>query len=630
MNQSDTLIRRFKKTVDLHGEKPAVYSKDDGKSFQPYTFSQLFEKVSLAAAGLASKGIKKGDHLGILSDNRKEWLISDLASLTLGAIDVPRGSDSTSEEFAYILAHADCTAAFVENKVQLEKVASRMEALPQLKLIISYDDPGSSEVPGVEIISFEELLELGREAGGDEAFFNSSIESSSIDDVVTLIYTSGTTGEPKGVILTNRSYIFQLDRIYDPIPIKTGERFFSVLPSWHSYERAIEYIVITQGASIIYSKPIGSIMLADMAATNPHWMTSVPRIWEAIRAAVLRNVNQGSNLKKSLFYFFLTVGQSHYTLLTMLKGLMPQFSKRFIWLDRILAFLPFILLTPFKLLGNLLVFGTIKKKLGKNFRAGVSGGGALPPHVDRFFQAVGIRILEGYGLTETGPVLSVRDFNAPVPGTIGPLLPDIEYRLINSEGALSRPGEKGVLYVKSEQIMQGYYKRPEATADVLKDGWLNTGDLAIMTRNEELKIIGREKETIVLLGGENIEPVPIEDQLGRSDFIDQVMVVGQDQKFLAALIVPNMEAVEAAAQAKGLSYVDAKELLQDPEIIEEVHNSIQSLVNPQNGFKHFERIFRFKLLDNSFEAGKELTQTMKLRRSVIDELYKKEIRQLFD
>ena len=249
--------------------------------------------------------------------------------------------------------------------------------------------------------------------------------------------------------------------------------------------------------------------------------------------------------------------------------------------------------------------------------------------MDRFFQAVGIRILEGYGLTETGPILSVRDFTSPVPGTIGPLLPDIEYRLIDSEGALARPGEKGVLYVKSDQVMQGYYKRPEATSEILKDGWLNTGDLAIMTRNEELKIIGRSKETIVLLGGENIEPVPIEEQLSQSDYIDQVMIVGQDQKFLAALIVPNMEAVEAGAQEKGIAYVDAGELLEDPEMVETVNNEIQALVNPQNGFKHFERIFRFKLLEKPFEMGRELTQTMKLRRSVIDELYEREIRDLF-
>ena len=361
MNQGDTLIRRFKKTVDTYREQPALFSKEGGREFQQFTYADLFADVCAAAAALAELGITRGDHIGILSDNRREWLITDLAILTLGAVDVPRGADSTPDEFSYILTHSDSTAAFVENRAQLEKVASRKEKLSGLKYLICYDEPGEMELTGIEILSFAVLLEKGRAAGAGEEFFNNAIKSSSIDDVVTLIYTSGTTGEPKGVMLTNRSYIFQLERIYKPIPICPGERFFSVLPSWHSYERAIEYIVINRGASIIYSKPIGSIMLADMAATNPHWMTSVPRIWEAIRAAVLRNINQGSNLKKSLFYFFLTVGQSHYTLLTMLRGLMPQFRKRIIALDRSLALGPFLLLTPFKLLGDLLVFGKIKK-----------------------------------------------------------------------------------------------------------------------------------------------------------------------------------------------------------------------------------------------------------------------------
>jgi long-chain acyl-CoA synthetase len=630
MNKQDTLIRRFKTVVASYGDKPALFSKNGGTEFTAITYQQLYLMVRDLAAGLAGLGIQRGDHIGILSDNRKEWLITDLAAISLGAIDVPRGADSTAEEYAYILAHADCRIAFVENTAQGEKVASKKEKLPRLEIVICFDPPEELTIPGVQVYSFQEIIDRGAARDDGDKLFSACMEKGDADDVVTIIYTSGTTGEPKGVVLTNRSYIFQLDRIYEFIPLRTEDRFFSVLPSWHSYERAIEYIVINRGASIIYSKPVGAVMLADMAATNPHWMTSVPRIWEAIRAAVLRSINTGSNLKKSLFYFFLTVGQTHFTLLAMVRGLMPQFVKRSRWFDFGVAIVPFLLLTPIKFLGDLLVFRKIKQKLGSNFRAGVSGGGALPPHVDRFFQAAGIKILEGYGLTETAPILSVRKFSSPVPNTIGPLLPDIEYRLIDNDGALVPPGKKGVLYIKSEQIMQGYYKRPETTAEVLRDGWLNTGDIAVMTHKHELKIIGRAKETIVLLGGENIEPIPIEDQLTRSGLIDQTMVVGQDQKFLGALIVPNKEALEQEAKNRGIVYVDADELLEDPEISDIMHDEIQALVNSSRGFKHFERIFRFKLLSRPFEVGRELTQTMKIRRNVVDEIYRREIRELFE
>jgi long-chain acyl-CoA synthetase len=631
MQEKDTLVRRFRDVVERYGDKTALLSKDNDSGFRAYTYRQLYAFVRDLSSGLAELGVSRGDHVAILSDNRKEWIITDLALLTLGAIDVPRGSDSTADEFAYILAHADCRIAFVENAVQGQKVALyNKEKIPGLEILISYDAPGDLQIPGVRILAFDDILSEGAKRPEADSFFQAALEEGRTGDVVTIIYTSGTTGEPKGVVLTNRSYIFQLDRIYDFIPIKPGERFFSVLPAWHSYERAIEYMVINRGASIIYSKPIGAIMLADMAVTKPQWMTSVPRIWEAIKASILRNVNKGTSIKKSLFYLFLTIGQTHSELSAMVRGLMPQFRKRSKIVDFAIAIIPFLILTPFKLLGDLLVFGQIRQKLGGSFRAGVSGGGALPGHVDRFFQAAGVRILEGYGLTETAPVLSVRRYSSPVPNTIGPLLPDIDYRIIDNEGALVHPGKKGVLYVKSEQIMEGYYKRPEATAEVLKDGWLNTGDIAVMTHGGELKILGRAKETIVLLGGENIEPVPIEEQLTQSVLIDQTMVVGQDQKFLGALIIPDTQAMEREALERGISYVSAEELAEDPEIIGIFHDEIQSLVNGAKGFKHFERIFRFRLLPNPFEVGRELTHTMKIRRSVVSDLYSREIRELFE
>ena len=404
----------------------------------------------------------------------------------------------------------------------------------------------------------------------------------------------------------------------------------SVLPIWHSFERACMYICVNLGVSTAFSKPVGAIMMPDMQKVKPQWLTSVPRIWESVHAAVLRSINSGSSAKRSLFFFFLSVSEIQTYLYDMFHGLLPQFSKRNRIVESVVSIVPMLLLTPLKKLGDILVFAKLKDKLGGHFKAGISGGGALPSHIDKFFRAVGISVLEGYGLTETAPILAVRVDSAPVPNTVGPLLEDIEYRVISKDGSIMPAGYKGELHVKSEQVMQGYYKAPELTAAILKNGWLNTGDLAVFTHGGELKILGRSKETIVLRGGENVEPVPIEDKLNQSIYIDQIVIVGQDQKFLGALVVPNSEEIEKLAIEKGISYLEKEELVTNPFIKELINNEIQSLVNAKTGFKAFERIFRFTLLPKEFEVGRELNQSLKLRRNEIMKLYKNEIKELLN
>ncbi len=391
----------------------------------------------------------------------------------------------------------------------------------------------------------------------------------------------------------------------------------------------MEYIIILHAAAIAYSKPVGSIMLPDMLQVRPHWMASVPRIWEGVRSAIYRNIAKEGGIKKTLFLFFVGIGESYSHLRNMFFGRLPDFGGRSRVFDVLLSAIPLLLITPIQLLGGALVFGKIKKKLGGRFHAGISGGGALPGYVDSFFQAAGITLLEGYGLTETAPILAVRTFSAPVSGTVGRLLDDIKYRILDKDGKEVSTGQRGVLHVKSEQVMVGYYKRPEATSAILRDGWLNTGDITMATRSGEIKIIGREKDTIVLMGGENIEPEPIESKLVQSDYIDQVMVVGQDMKFLAALVVPNPEKLEALAAQKGISWVDFEELIANPEIIEFFNEEIQALINPKTGFKYFERIFRFRLLSKHFEVGEEMTASLKVKRAVVNERYRKEIASLF-
>jgi len=635
MTANETVPKRLRLRSQEHTDNPFSWTKDETGTFQPTTFGEMWQTVRLIGGALLEKGVSRGDHVGIMSHNRREWIFTDLAILGIGAADVPRGSDSTADEMGFILNHADCRITFAEDPAQCEKILSRREKLPDLEEIILYDDYSAPakrpSVPGVKITTYADLLETGR-AGGTPLLerFDAEVEAGTTDELATLLYTSGTTGEPKGVMLAHRSFLFQMDRIEEILFLTPKDIFLTVLPVWHSFERAVEYVCLNYGASLAYSKPIGKVMLDDMAKIHPTWMTSVPRIWEGIRSAVLRNVSKQSPAKQALFHFFVGVGEIHSDLVTTFTGRLPQFQKRSRVVDAVAAFVPLVLLTPFRMLGNALVFKSLKERLGGRFVAGVSGGGALPPYVDKFFQAAGIKVLEGYGLTETGPVLAVRKQKEPVPGTVGPLLPDIEYRVVAEDGSLCEPGQKGELHVRSEQIMRGYYKNPEKTAEVLtEDGWLNTGDLVLFTYTGEFRIVGRSKETIVLLGGENIEPQPIEDAILQSSLIDQVMVVGQDQKFLAALVYPNEEQLNAFATEGGIEFVEQEELFEHEEVKARLHREIQDRVNGKTGFKTFEQIFRVHVLKRPFEIGDELTQTMKIRRAIVHEKYAREITDLF-
>ncbi len=633
MKNQDTVPKRIRAAAEKYADITALMVKNENGDFEEITYKDFYKTISMLGTGLKEIGIKRGDHAAIISDNRMEWILTDIALLGIGAIDVPRGSDSTEDEIAYILKHSESSVVFAENTTQVKKILARAGELPELSRIIVFsgtDSLSRKDIAKFSIISFEKLLELSEKAyESDTGFFNNEVDKGSLEDIATLIYTSGTTGTPKGVMLHHGSFIFQLDRVYEYIDVIPGHRFLSILPVWHSFERAVEYIIFNAGGTLAYSKPVGAVMIPDMAKVQPQWMASVPRIWEGVRASIFRNINKEGGAKKGIFRFFVGVGTVYAYLYNMFKGRLPAFNKRIRWVDISLSIIPLIILTPLKLLGDLLVFSKIKAKLGGKFIAGISGGGALPPYVDSFFQAAGIMLLEGYGLTETGPVLAVRKEKHPVISTVGPLFPDVEYRIIDKNGELKGPGEKGTLFVKSAQVMKGYYKQPEATEAVLKDGWLDTGDICIMTHNREIRIIGRSKETIVLMGGENIEPVPIEDKLNASEAILQSVVLGQDKKFLGALIVPNMEKIEEVAAKLGISYIQPEELLSDPEIEEYIHNEIQAMVNTKNGFKPFECIFRFKILPKPLEVGKELTQTLKTKRDVVNKLYEKEIKELF-
>jgi len=637
----ETIPQRIRSIAEMYYSTPVQMSRPTGKvsaqdsGFRTIIYKDYWDEVSRFGAGLFSLGLERGAHVGIISDNRREWLVVDMAVMGLGAADVPRGSDSTKEEVSYILQHADCVAVIAEDTPQTEKILAGLPDKSALKFLVVLDDslPAHRKAPSsLQLLNYSEVLARGAgELKKDPKVFDRQLDLGKATDLATIIYTSGTTGEPKGVMLTHRSFTFQIDHVYPVLGIKNRDVFLSVLPVWHAYERAIEYVVLGAGATLAYSRPIGKIMLEDMAILKPHWFISVPRIWESIRSAIYRNVKAKGPVLQGVFDFFVAVGGTHADLMDKFLGRWPRFKAHWNLPTQIWTTLPLIVLWPLKAVGNLLLFRKLRGLLGDRFIAGISGGGALPTHIDHFFRAIGILVLEGYGLTECGPVLGVRVQKHPVPKTIGPLFKDVEFLVIDEEtGKPVGPGHKGELWVKTPQIMLGYYKRPEATAKVMKEGWLNTGDLVRATVRKEIQIVGRSKDTIVLRGGENIEPEPIEQKLLQSEFIDQIMVVGQDQKYLGALIVPNYDLLEKFARERRITYLDKEELLDNSQILEVVHEVIQHLVNPRSGFKSFERVFKFRLLPQAFQVGVEMTQKLSLRRNVVAEMYKTQIAELFN
>jgi long-chain acyl-CoA synthetase len=553
----------------------------------------------------------------------------------LGGADVPRGNDSTADELRFVLGLPECPVVIVENATQLEKVVEKAGSgdLPALRHVVVLEgDVAPAPVPGVQGHRYSEIVAAGEvKLQADPEIVERAIDAGSSEETATIIFTSGTTGEPKGVVLTHENFLYQLRQVPTRIDIEPGDIWLCVLPVWHSFERIVQYIALSSATTLAYSKPIGTVMLADMAEIRPKWMASVPRIWEAVRAGIYRSIKSQGGAKEVLFRFFVAVGGTHKHLSDLLRGLVPDFRRRLRPLDAAVAVIPWVLLSPFKALGNVLVFRKIKERLGGRFVAGVSGGGALPPAVDAFFGSAGVLLLEGYGLTETAPVLAIRHQHRPVPGTVGEMLSGTECAIRDEEGRDLPPGTKGIIHVRGPQVMQGYYRRPEMTANVLdSQGWLNTGDLGMLSHRGELKITGRAKDTIVLLGGENIEPLPIEQKLQESEYIQRAVVVGQDQKYLAALICPNQEALAAYADENHVPYMRSDDLMENEAIRELIDGEVAGQVSRRTGFKGFELIYRTALIADDFEVGRELSAKQEIKRHVIAQQYRQEIASLFD
>ncbi len=624
---TNTLTAMFIRSAEANADRAAQKVRV-GDAFRPVTFGELRRRVMALATGLAARGIPARATVGLISDNRPEWLLCDLACLMVGVADVPRGSDSTLPEIRYILDHSGATACFVEDAAQLAKVLALEEILARLRFV-AVMDPAFTGHPHPRVVPLVELEREGeaRLAAGDDTAIRraAAVEP---DDTATIIYTSGTTGEPKGVVLRHRNIMHNVRECPPTIDINRNDRFLDILPPWHIFERTAEYLTLAKGASIAYTTL--KTFAQDMLLERPTMVPSVPRVWEGIHDKVVASVAKGPPARRAIFRAALAVRMAYVDACRVLTREDPLYVRpplAAIIARYVSAAIRAALLWPAAALAYR-IFAPVRARTGGALRAAISGGGALPPHVDRFFAAVGLTIIEGYGLTETSPVVALRRFDRRVAGTVGPLVPGVEVKITDAAGLPVGPGQKGTVKVRGELVMAGYHRRDDLTRQVIDaDGWFDTGDLGMMTIRGELAIRGRAKETIVLLGGENVEPSPIEQKLLESPYIMQVMLVGQDRKALGALVVPNVEAITDRFRAEGRPVPDSPAA--DNGVRELIKGELARLVTPANGFRPFERITRVALLAEPFRVGDELTHTLKMKRQVIAEKHAALIDSLF-
>ncbi len=572
-----------------HHQNVAMRYKESGL-WQEITYGDLGEKVRQVSSALIALGIQAGDMVGIFSQNRPEWTIADFGILGAGAVSVPIYATNTAAQAEYIASDADLKAVFVGDDDQLAKVQSFAAQHPELKTIVSFDPPAGSF--GDNVMRFEALVELG--TGGEHVEESARrIRQTAPESLATLIYTSGTTGEPKGVMLSHANFAHQIDAINANFDVGPEDRSLCFLPLSHVYERSWSFYVFSRGAQNNYMRNPREI-LDYLREVRPTAMVSVPRLYEKIHAAVLDRLEKSSPGKRRLFDWALGVGRK---LADARKaGEKPGLGLR---MNHHLA--------------DRLVLSKLREIVGgdKNFFS--AGGAPLSKDIEAFFLAAGLLICQGYGLSETAPTVT---YNTPQNfkfGTVGKPVPGCEVEI----------GADNEILVKGPNVMMGYYKKPEATAEVLKDGWFHTGDVGLMDDDGYLKITDRIKDLIITSGGKNIAPQRIETAVGRDHYIEQITTIGDRRKYVSALIVPSYDALENYAREKGIAWQSREDLVQNPDIIEFYRGRINQQSTELAGF---ETIKAFTLLPREFtQENGEITPTQKIKRKVVAEHYRAEI-----
>ncbi|MCY4567507.1 MAG: long-chain fatty acid--CoA ligase [Candidatus Poribacteria bacterium] len=587
-----TLISLLENSIQHYGSKPALAHKPKGGTYQDISYTELGESVDAFSKGLTALGVQKNDRIALLSENRPEWAITDFGSLKVGAVTVPMFSTLTAAQVGYILKDSGSKIICVSTGKQLEKVTAIRDEVPTLEQIIVFD-PIEGKCPE-GVIQFEAVCEL--DGQGIEV---RNPSDASEEDIATIIYTSGTTGDPKGVMLTHANFIFNLEACKSLIDVSDTDVLLSFLPLSHVFERlGGHYVPLFSGAKIAYAESVLTVR-QNMQEIAPTVMLSVPRLYETMHDRILRAVQEGSSLKQKIFHWGVSVGSSVSSAIQ--KGKKPS-----------------AILQLQQNIADKLVFAKLKAATGGRLRFFVSGGAALPQSIAEFFHAAGILILEGYGLTETSPVISMNHPTQWRFGTVGVPVPGVEVQI----------AEDGEILTRGPHVMKGYFNNESATAEVIDgEGWFHTGDIGIIDEDGFVKITDRKKNIIVLSNGKNVAPQPIESELVQSPFINQILLIGNERKNLAALIVPNFDALKAWATENNVTTDDLATLLETREVQQLIQREIRSRLTD---FADFEQVRRFTLLDKEFsQEADEMTPTLKLKRNVIIERYGDAISEMY-
>ena len=592
------------------------------------TYRDLWIQIQQFAAGLQTLGIEATNDLiptriALFADDSPRWLIADQGIMTAGAADVVRGAAADPIELGFILKNSGSTGLVLENFSLLRKLRSIIEDLPiKFIILLSDEEPQLEQIPTVPVLNFSQLL-----SRGEDITLKNPLNVKP-DTLATLLYTSGTTGQPKGVMLTHGNLLHQIHAITDIIQPEIGDCFLSILPTWHSFGRVGQYYCLSRGCKIVYTNI--RYFKQDLKEFKPRYMTSVPRIWESIYEAAQKQFREQSSTRQKLIQFFFKISERYIVARRQVNQL--TLDSTLTGGNKLIDQLTVSLLAPLHQLGNKLVYQKVRQATGGELKAAISGGGSLGMHLENFFEIVGIELLVGYGLTETAPVLTARRFHSNLRGSAGKPIQDTELLIVEPETRQPLPPQqKGLVMARGPQVMQGYFENPNATAKVLdQQGWFDTGDLGWLTTENDLVLTGRAKDTIVLTNGENIEPQPIEDACARSPYIDQIMLVGQDQKALGALIVPNLDALKQWAKRQNLSG-EASDLDLDSQPIQDLfRQELNREVKNRPSYRPDDRIVSFRLILEPFSIENGMmTQTLKIKRSVVQERYGSLIAQMY-